>query len=85
MRFISNLVGSIGFARTVRASAYIVLGMVIIGNLLMRTAYTKKYTDGPQMNILGFFTDLPYMFAALGWVMSEFCQEMYSPTAAGPW
>ncbi|KDR74762.1 hypothetical protein GALMADRAFT_157350 [Galerina marginata CBS 339.88] len=69
---INNLIGSIGFAKTVRASAYIVLGALVIGNSLMRTAYNKTLTEKPRPDIKSFFTDVPYLLSALGALISLF-------------
>ncbi|KDR74779.1 hypothetical protein GALMADRAFT_141116 [Galerina marginata CBS 339.88] len=68
---INNLIGEIGFAKTVRATGYIVLGFLIIGNCLMRTAY-NKHADIPKLDIKSFFTDPPYMLTVLGGLISLF-------------
>ncbi|PPQ79082.1 hypothetical protein CVT25_002307 [Psilocybe cyanescens] len=40
-KVLNHLITSIGFGKAVRASAYVVLGCLVLGNCLMRTAYTK--------------------------------------------
>uniref|UniRef100_A0A8H8CK91 MFS general substrate transporter n=1 Tax=Psilocybe cubensis TaxID=181762 RepID=A0A8H8CK91_PSICU len=57
---------SVGFPKAVRNSAYIVCGLLVLGNCLMRTAYKKSADKVPQLNILGFFKDLPYILASIG-------------------
>ncbi|KDR74772.1 hypothetical protein GALMADRAFT_70573 [Galerina marginata CBS 339.88] len=66
-----NLIASLGFAKTVRATGFIVLGLVIVGNCLMRTAY-KVHADRPQLDIKSFVTDVPYMLAVIGGLISLF-------------
>uniref|UniRef100_A0A8H7XS38 Uncharacterized protein n=1 Tax=Psilocybe cubensis TaxID=181762 RepID=A0A8H7XS38_PSICU len=62
----SHLIPSIGFPKAVRASGYLVLGMLVLANCLMKSAYPKSTGNRPQVNILSFFTDPPYIFATLG-------------------
>jgi len=69
---INNLIGKIGFPQAVRASAFIVLGTLVIGNSVMRTAYNNIPTDRPQLDIKSFFLDLPYMFAVFGSLVATF-------------
>ncbi|KAF9477156.1 MFS general substrate transporter [Pholiota conissans] len=69
-----HLIPSIGYAKTVRASACIVLGFLIIGNLLMRTSYpSKDITEkATKPDIKGFFTDPPYLLSNLGALLANF-------------
>ncbi|KIJ37797.1 hypothetical protein M422DRAFT_781574 [Sphaerobolus stellatus SS14] len=55
----------VGFHWGVRASAFIVLGMLIVANLLMSA---KSSRAGPRVNpdIKGIITDVPYLLAILG-------------------
>ncbi|CAA7270135.1 unnamed protein product [Cyclocybe aegerita] len=69
---INNLVEDISFAQTVRATGYIVLPFLLIGNLLMRTAYNKTQANKPKLDIKSFFTDPPYMWAVFGALVSSF-------------
>jgi len=69
---INNLIGTIGFPKTVQASAWIVLGMLVIGNSIMRTAYSNNPTDRPQLDIKSFFTDLPYIITVFGGLVAMF-------------
>ncbi|KAF8148395.1 MFS general substrate transporter [Crassisporium funariophilum] len=69
---INKCVISFGFAETVRASGYIVLLFLIIGNCLMRTAYQNTRSNGPKLDIKSFFVDAPYMWAVLGALVSSF-------------
>ncbi|KAF9483178.1 MFS general substrate transporter [Pholiota conissans] len=70
----SHLIPSIGFAKAVRASAGIVLGCLVIGNCLMRTAYPTKNTDekATKPDIVGFFSDPPYLWVNLGGLLANF-------------
>ncbi|KAF9548526.1 MFS general substrate transporter [Agrocybe pediades] len=63
---LNNLLPKIGFAQTVRASAYIVLGLLIVSNCLMRTPHAKVVSDRPVINIKGFFVDPPYLSTGIG-------------------
>ncbi|KAK1218845.1 hypothetical protein PQX77_018461 [Marasmius sp. AFHP31] len=66
---LNNLIPSVGFAQAVRATAYIVLGTLIIGNCLMRTRLPprrKRRNQTPPPDIRSFLKDPPYMFAVLG-------------------
>ncbi|KAL0565215.1 hypothetical protein V5O48_016809, partial [Marasmius crinis-equi] len=70
----SNLIPKIGFAQAVRASAYLVLGMTIIGNCLVRTRLPprkKRRVQTPPPDIKSFLKDPPYMFAILGALLAS--------------
>ncbi|KAF4612691.1 hypothetical protein D9613_011773 [Agrocybe pediades] len=69
---INKLLPKIGFAQTVRASGYSVLGCLLIGNCLMRTAYDKHRGEKPPVNILGFFSDPPYISSMMGALIALF-------------
>ncbi|KAJ6549501.1 major facilitator superfamily domain-containing protein [Mycena sp. CBHHK59/15] len=69
----NHLIPKIGFASTVRATGYIVLGCLIIGNSLMRTRLPprRKRPDAVEPpSIKTFFTDAAYMWAVLGALIS---------------
>lgn len=57
----SNLIPRIGFGKAVRASAYIVLGFVVIGNCLIRRSARLIGENASPPNIKGFFVDPPYV------------------------
>ncbi|KAF9471158.1 MFS general substrate transporter [Pholiota conissans] len=64
---LNHLIPTIGFGSAVRASAYIVLGLLVIGNLLVRSTYdTIRTGNNDQVSIKGFFADPPYMCAVFG-------------------
>ncbi|KAJ7643878.1 MFS general substrate transporter [Roridomyces roridus] len=66
---INHLLPKIGFAKTVRATAYIVLGCLFIGNSLMRTRLPpRRQRPGAAAppDIKTFFVDPGYMCAVLG-------------------
>jgi len=69
---INNLIETIGFPKTVRASAFIVLGMLVIGNSIMRTSYKKIPTDREQLDIKSFFIDLPYITTVSAGLVATF-------------
>ncbi|KAF8071740.1 MFS general substrate transporter [Lyophyllum atratum] len=71
---INHLIPKIGFAQAVRATAYIVLGCVIIANALMRRNWAAYDLRGkvPPLNVRSFFTDVPYMVAVLGCLIGLF-------------
>ncbi|KAJ6553096.1 MFS general substrate transporter [Mycena capillaripes] len=63
---ISHLIPRIGFAGAVRATGYVVLGCILVGNTLMRTRFPRrlKRKDAPTM--ISLLTDAPYMWTVLG-------------------
>lgn len=63
---ISKLLPKIGFANTVRASAYIVLGFLVLGNCLVRTVYQKRGRSEHPLRIKALLFDIPYLLAILG-------------------
>ncbi|KAF8148400.1 MFS general substrate transporter [Crassisporium funariophilum] len=67
---INQLIPKIGFAETVRASGYIVLGCLLLGNCLVRTAYKRNASDKPKLDIKSFFSDAPYLWTILGALVS---------------
>jgi len=69
---INNLIGKIGFAKTVRASAYIVLGCLVLGNAIMRTAYDKSPAGKAKPDIKAFFKEPVYLLSGLGALVSLF-------------
>ncbi|KAF8963174.1 MFS general substrate transporter [Flammula alnicola] len=71
---INHLIPSVGFAKAVRYSACIVLGCLVLGNCLVRTAYPKKDPSEKisKPDIKGFFSDPPYMCANLGALIANF-------------
>ncbi|KAJ7130899.1 major facilitator superfamily domain-containing protein [Mycena filopes] len=68
-----HLIPKIGFGPTVRATGYIVLGCLVIGNSLMRTRLpprSQRPNAAEQPPITTFFKDTAYMFAVLGALIS---------------
>ncbi|KAF5328479.1 hypothetical protein D9758_018602 [Tetrapyrgos nigripes] len=68
---LNQLIPRIGFGPAVRATAYIVLGCVIIGLALMRTQYAPKRNVKPA-NIKSFFSDISYMSTVVGALITTF-------------
>lgn len=65
----SHLIPSIGFGKAVRASAYIVLGFLVMGNcLIRRSARNVSSTDAAPLDIKSFFVDPPYILFIFGYV-----------------
>ncbi|KAI0311458.1 MFS general substrate transporter [Amylostereum chailletii] len=62
--------GSTGFAWGVRASAFLVLGLLIIANLLMSDRRDISKSSLPKPNIKALFTDVPYMVSIFACVLS---------------
>lgn len=62
----------VGFKKAVQATGYVILGCLVIGNALVRTAYPSKSVSEKveKPNIIGFFTDPPYVWAVLGYVIT---------------
>lgn len=52
-----------GFAWGVRASAFLILGLLVIANCLMTTRLPSR--QGPKPNFGAIFRDVPYMIASL--------------------
>ncbi|KAJ7078650.1 MFS general substrate transporter [Mycena epipterygia] len=70
---INHLIPKIGFAQTVRATGYIVLGCLVIGNSMMRTRLpprSKRPGAAAPPSIKTFFVDAAYMWAVLGALIS---------------
>ena len=55
--------GSAGFAWGVRASAFVVLGLLVLTNLLMTTNPAVHTQGKPKPDLRGILTDAPYMIA----------------------
>lgn len=53
----SHLIPSIGFAKAVRASAYIVLGFLFIGNCLIRRSTAVHARPKQPVDVKSFFVD----------------------------
>ncbi|KDR77669.1 hypothetical protein GALMADRAFT_224931 [Galerina marginata CBS 339.88] len=68
----THLLPSIGFARTVRATGYLVIGTLVLGNLLMRPSPPKDVSQKPQIGIKSIITDPPYLFGITGASMCLF-------------
>ncbi|TBU25955.1 MFS general substrate transporter [Dichomitus squalens] len=65
---LSHLIPTIGFGGAVRASAYLVLGFVFIGNLCMRTRRISSASASAheKPDIGSFFRDGPYLLCMVG-------------------
>ncbi|CAL1703585.1 unnamed protein product [Somion occarium] len=57
--------GKTGFAWGVRASAFLILGLLVIGNCLMTIRLPPK-RNGPKPKFSAIFRDIPYMTASVG-------------------
>ncbi|KAJ7876812.1 MFS general substrate transporter [Mycena leptocephala] len=66
---LNHLLPTIGFARAVRATGYVVIGCLIAGNALMRTRSSPFKRSTPD--IKSFFTDYAYLWATLGLLLSS--------------
>ncbi|KAJ7213839.1 MFS general substrate transporter [Mycena pura] len=62
-----RLLPRIGFANTVRATGYIVLGSLFVGNAMMRTRLPPRIRSAPSVKT---FFDVGYTFAVLGALIS---------------
>ncbi|TFK31184.1 MFS general substrate transporter [Crucibulum laeve] len=58
--------GSAGFAWGVRISAFICLGLLILGNILMTTNPEVLAEGKPKPDIKAIVTDVPYMICSIG-------------------
>lgn len=66
---LSHLIPMNGFEKAVQASAYVVLGCLVIGNALVKTSYPLKSLSEKTVkpDVKSFFKDPPYMWAVLGY------------------
>ena len=62
----SHLFVSKGYANAVRYTAYIVLGCLTIGNLLMRKPLPTNTQEPPPPMIASFFKEPEYLMTILG-------------------
>ncbi|KAJ6604985.1 MFS general substrate transporter [Mycena sp. CBHHK59/15] len=70
---LNHLIPTIGFARAVRATGYVVLGCLVVGNAMMRTRLPPR-SQRPHAktpDIKGFFTDVGYMCASIGLLIAS--------------
>ncbi|KAJ7451634.1 MFS general substrate transporter [Mycena latifolia] len=70
---INHLIPKIGFANTVRATGYIVLGCLFVGNSLMRTRLpprSQRPGAAEPPSIKSFLVDAAYMWTVLGALIS---------------
>lgn len=51
--------GSVGFAWGVRASAFLILGMLVLANILMSTNKTLMSLEKPHPDVKGILKDVP--------------------------
>ncbi|KAJ7149190.1 MFS general substrate transporter [Mycena crocata] len=65
---LNHLIPRIGFAQAVRATGYIVLSCIVVGNVLMRTRLPSRFkrADVVSPKLTSFFADAPYMLTVLG-------------------
>ena len=61
---------STGFQWGVRASAFIVLGMLLFANFLMKPRPHASTTERPKVNLRQIMTDIPYLITVFSWVWS---------------
>ncbi|KAG5649893.1 hypothetical protein H0H81_001626 [Sphagnurus paluster] len=54
---------SLGFAWSVRVSGFLVLGLLILGNVLMCTNPTLEVLEKPKLDIKGILADIPFAIA----------------------
>ncbi|KAF7298315.1 MFS general substrate transporter [Mycena kentingensis (nom. inval.)] len=65
---LNRLIPRVGFGPAVRASGYLVLATLVIGNLLVRTGPLARKRAPPDLK--AFFTDGAYLFAIVGCLLS---------------
>jgi hypothetical protein len=65
---LNGLIPKIGFASAVRASAYLILGLLIIANLCMSTRLPPKKDrpPTPKVALKKILTDVPYIVGVIG-------------------
>ncbi|KAJ7634073.1 major facilitator superfamily domain-containing protein [Mycena polygramma] len=70
---LNHLIPTIGFARAVRATGYIVIGCLTIGNALMRTRLPprSKRPGATTPDIRSFFSDYAYLWAVFALLLSS--------------
>ncbi|KDR69703.1 hypothetical protein GALMADRAFT_145411 [Galerina marginata CBS 339.88] len=61
----NHFLPSLGFAKAVRATGYLVIGTLVVGNLLMR-ASPSHAAEQPRPATRSIFTDPPYLFGIVG-------------------
>ena len=59
---------SAGFQWGVRASAFLVLGVLLFANLLMKPRPHASTTERPKVNLRQIMTDIPYLITVFSWV-----------------
>ncbi|KAJ7896285.1 hypothetical protein B0H14DRAFT_499740 [Mycena olivaceomarginata] len=64
---LNHLILKIGFAGAVRASRYVVLGCLVLGNLMIRT---RPRAARAAPDIRSFFSDAAYLWTILGALLS---------------
>ncbi|KAJ7890606.1 major facilitator superfamily domain-containing protein [Mycena olivaceomarginata] len=70
---LNHLLPTIGFARAVRATGYVVIGCLVVGNALMRTRLPprSKRPGVSAPDIKSFFTDYAYLWSTFGLLCSS--------------
>ncbi|KAJ6493615.1 MFS general substrate transporter [Mycena vitilis] len=70
---LNHLIPTIGFARAVRATGYIVIGCLTVGNALMRTRLPprSKRPGATTPDIRSFFSDYAYLWAVFALLLSS--------------
>ncbi|KAL4262826.1 Proton-linked Monocarboxylate Transporter [Pleurotus pulmonarius] len=58
--------GRLGFAWGVRASAFLMLGLLVISNLIMRPRYVARSMAADRPSVLSLAKDVPYVIAITG-------------------
>jgi hypothetical protein len=59
---------SLSFGWSVRAMAFMDVGLLLIAKVLMTTNHPPKRADSPKPNMRSVFTDVPFMIALCGFV-----------------
>jgi MFS family permease len=62
-------VNNIGFGWGVRASAFLVLGLLTAANILVRENPAAVEKNKPKPDLKGIFTDVPFMMAIFSYVL----------------
>ena len=67
--------GRVGFAWGVRATGFVVLGLLLAANLLMSSHPAVTSRKRPPKNIRALLTDAPYILLVIGFVSFDLDQD----------